>query len=208
MRHPTSRFLTFALGLTSVAAFALACSDSKAPVPAHKLVKPAVEKAEAPPAPVEEMDDSALSSKASELEALQASLLGLNKAAPAEEAPPPPVRKKRRRKVVDDYDYGDENLDPVDENGLSDSAFYSVVGSWSGMKRCLATTTVRGERTGALKIKFEISKDGSVTDSDVEDPSNDAARQISDCVSKQARKIRFPAFAGMDSVSKQAKFVF
>ena len=162
-----------------------------------------IKKIEAPPAPQAEVNQS------SELEEMAAALLGTKDPAPeaAPEPEPAPVQR-RRRKVVDDFDYGDEDLSPIEETGLSDSKFYRVVGSWRGMKRCLATTAVRGERQGAIKIKFEIAKDGSVTDSQIEDASNETAREISDCVNRQARKIRFPAFAGMDSVEKQAKFVF
>jgi hypothetical protein len=161
---------------------------------------PAVTKAPEPP-PVDQppavVEDAALKD----------ALLGMNKPPVAEPEEPParPVRR-RARPVEPIEDEPQEELDTT----LSDYEFQSTVGSWSGVKSCLATNSQRREErmTGAIQMAFTIQGDGNVVESKVVEVSNDDAASLAPCVEKQARHIRFPTFAGNEQVTKTAKFVF
>lgn len=177
----------------------------KKPMPVAKKEAPAPEEEAPPPeivAPAPEPDP-----------ALRDTLLGLNKPSESEtveepeqeEAPRQIVRRSRRR------------LDPEPEEeiegvalSLTDYDFQATVGSWGGVKRCLATSSVRGEEpmSGALQVSFKISSDGGVLESKVTEVSNEDARSLVPCVERKARRIRFPAFAGNEAITKTAKFVF
>ncbi|MEE2902612.1 MAG: hypothetical protein VYC39_09785 [Myxococcota bacterium] len=95
------------------------------------------------------------------------------------------------------------------ESHLSDASFSRIVRDWRGVKTCVKSLTSRGMGgSGALRINFRINFDGSVASSKISDASNTIAQRVGNCVARQARKIRFPAYAGTEVVSKEAKFVF
>jgi|GEM_PF-6156858 len=95
------------------------------------------------------------------------------------------------------------------ESHLSDASFSRIVRDWRGVKTCVKSLTSRGMGgSGALRVNFRINFDGSVASSKVSDASNTIAQRVGNCVARQARKIRFPAYAGTEVVSKEAKFVF
>jgi hypothetical protein len=135
---------------------------------------------------------------------LETALLGKQEEVvePVVEAPKP---RRARRPVIDDEPVDEE---PVDL-GLTDYDFQSTVGSWDGVKGCLATESERGEdrRRGALQVSFTIRADGAVLESKVIGASNEEAEELVPCVERKAKRIRFPAFAGTD-VTRTAKFVF
>ena len=92
---------------------------------------------------------------------------------------------------------------------LSDASFSRIVRDWRGVRTCVKSLTSRGMGgSGALRVNFRINFDGSVASSKVSDASNTIAQRVGNCVARQARKIRFPAYAGTEVVSKEAKFVF
>jgi hypothetical protein len=105
---------------------------------------------------------------------------------------------------------------PVDEiaaRGLSatltDSSFSEVMNGWRGIKTCVKSITRRGfGGSGALKVAFKINADGTVKESNIANASNLIAERVGSCVTRQARKIKFPAYAGTEIVNKEAKFVF
>lgn len=142
--------------------------------------------------------------------ALRAQLLGLNKKKPVEqvepEQPTPAARPRPKRRVV-------RAAQPVEPEppvvfGLSDGQFQDAVGGWRGIQGCIAQNAGHMEdRSGAMRVSFEIASDGSVSDCKVLDTSNAVAAAIAPCVRKKARRIRFPSFEG-DNAEKVAKFVF
>ena len=92
---------------------------------------------------------------------------------------------------------------------LSDASFSRIVRDWRGIKTCVKSLTSRGMGgSGALRVNFKINFDGTVASSKVSDASNPIAQRVGNCVARQARKMRFPAYAGTEVVSKEAKFVF
>jgi len=105
---------------------------------------------------------------------------------------------------------------PIDERAakglahtLSDASFSEVMSGWRGIKTCVKSITSRGlGGSGAIKVSFKINADGSVKSSKVANATNLIAERVGNCVTRQARKIQFPAYAGAEIVSKEAKFVF
>jgi hypothetical protein len=139
--------------------------------------------------------------------ALKEALLGLNKKAAVEGTPAPrPIRRRARPTETIEEAQPEEEVDTE----LTDYEFQSTVGSWSGVKSCIATKSQRGEEklTGAIQLAFTIQGDGNVVESKVVDVSNEDAATLAPCVEKQAKHIRFPAFASNEPVTKTAKFVF
>lgn len=128
---------------------------------------------------------------------------------PAPEEALPARRAPRRRRTAPS-----EPAEPLPEDvgpgQLSDGAFQSIINDWTGMKRCLASTTSRlGPSSGALRLAFTIRGDGQVVKSRVVETSNAAAKELAPCVERRARRLKFPAFAAAgDEVEKTAKFVF
>lgn len=95
------------------------------------------------------------------------------------------------------------------ETHLSDASFSRIVRDWRGVKTCVKSLTSRGMGgSGALRVNFRINFDGTVASSKVSDASNAIAQRVGNCVARQARNIRFPAYAGTEVVNKEAKFVF
>lgn len=143
----------------------------------------------------------------SERNALADQLLGIRpeKEQMATAAAPRPTRRRARR-----VDYADtfEEEDDLEVGVLTDGAFQDAIQSWSGMRRCIAEATTRGNRSnGALRVAFRIRGDGAVASSKVIDTSNAMAQAIAPCVERSARRIQFPAYGG-DTIKKEAKFVF
>ena len=183
---------------------------------------------DAAPEPDEAAVQAALDAEAekkAELEQMAATLLGKNNkdphagavvaAARGRGSPSitraPPRRRSRPEPAEEVEEPSDDELEPEPEiaETLTDARFSRVVADWRGVKRCLSTTAIRGpQRNGALSISFKIGPDGAVQSSIVSDTSNDVARQIAPCVSRQAKKIRFPAYTNVEIVNKEAKFVF
>jgi hypothetical protein len=98
---------------------------------------------------------------------------------------------------------------PEDPAMLSDAQFQSALGNWRGVKTCLAQqATPQQDTSGALKIKFTISGQGAVVTSQVYDFSNDSARNLADCLEREARRVKFPTFTSAEAITKEAKFVF
>lgn len=183
--------------------FAFLSSKDEAPKKA-----PPVAKKEAPPVKEDAPAPAAEEPEPEPDPALREALLGLNKKSEVAEAPvqqPAPKRIVRRVRRRPDPEPQAEEVDL----SLTDYDFQSTVGSWGGVKRCLATSSVRGDQpmSGALQVSFKISSDGEVIESKVTDVSNEDARTLASCVERKARRIRFPAFAGND-ITKTAKFVF
>ncbi len=117
------------------------------------------------------------------------------------EAEPPPKRRPPRTPAP--------KPEPAGPPQLSDGAFQSVVNDWGGMKRCLESTSRLGSPSGALQVAFTIRGDGQVVKSRVVDASNEVARSIAPCVERNARRLKFPAFAAAsEETEKTAKFVF
>jgi len=170
--------------------------------PTPPLEAPPVVKASLPPQPVTIEPVVIEPPKREELDAIARTLLGLD-----QKNEPNVLRSQPRRREAGDASA--VAFTPEPEAGLSDATFYSVVGSWRGMKTCLASSQ-SGSRggNGALSVSFTIGQDGSVLSSRVSSASNDTAREIAPCVEEKAKKLKFPAFAGIDEVSKEAKFVF
>ena len=171
---------------------------SQAPEPA--LMSPVPEVPQAAPAAKPDAD----------LAAMAETLLGKNKRAGKVTRPKRAQRRHRRRprrQVVVVHAAEPEEEIPLPES-LSDNAFYAVVGSWRGMKDCLAKTGIeRADASGTVSIEFRIRGDGSVKRSRISQTNNAAARRVAGCVNLHARKLRFPRFAGIP-VDKEAKFVF
>lgn len=190
-------------------------SSTEKPIETQPIAVKPVE--QPPPKPVEPpKEEPKPAEQPADADAVKAALLGLDKkpqnggiaelAERASQRSTTAVRT-RRRPVEDD----DQPLVEDKTIGLSDSAFYSTIERWRGVKSCLTTGAVRaddGEPKGALRISLKINKAGEVTDSRVSEPSNEIARLIAPCVERSARQLRFPAFDGEETVTKVAKFVF
>ena len=141
---------------------------------------------------------------------LKAALLGLNTPQPEPEPDPPPrPRAKRVRKKVSRAAEPEPFIPEAPKPpNLSDTEFQDTVNSWRGMRTCLAGSVLRGtNRRGAMRVAFKIRGDGSVSNCEVVETSNSVAATIAPCVTRSARRIRFPAWGGQE-VEKQAKFVF
>jgi len=92
---------------------------------------------------------------------------------------------------------------------LTDASFSEVMNGWRGIKACVKSVTSRGlGGSGALKVSFKINADGSVEESKIANASNPIAQRVGNCITRQARNIQFPAYAGANIVKKEAKFVF
>jgi hypothetical protein len=103
----------------------------------------------------------------------------------------------------------DAPVEEVPSGPLSDGAFQSAIHAWRGLKACLtAQTTPPTDPSGAIKVAFTVAQSGEVVKSQVVECSNDTARTIAPCVEREARRIRFPAFAADEPITKEAKFVF
>lgn len=137
-------------------------------------------------------------------ESMKNALLGLDK--PAEE---PKAAPKRARRVIQRVAQEEEATEEVDTS-LSDYQFQSAVGNWRGVKACLAQKAQqqKDDPTGALKVSFTISDHGEVVATKVYDFSNDLAKSLGDCVEREAKRVKFPAFTAAEPVVKEAKFVF
>src|SRR5688572_23773970 len=73
---------------------------------------------------------------------LKEALLGSNKPPVVEEKP---VRRAVRRRARPVETYEEQPQEEEIDTELTDYEFQSTVGSWSGVKSCLATKTQRGE---------------------------------------------------------------
>jgi len=208
----------------------------KAPVveksPIERLAKaavknqPAVSPAKAPtPVNAAESTEAELSQKKAELQAMAALLIGQAPRAPSQEervansvpqpeAGPKMPKTRPARRIVRAHE--PVQVRPIDElankglaSTLSDARFSEVITNWRGIKHCVKSITSRGfGGSGALKVAFKINADGSVQTTKIADASNSIAQRVGNCVTRQARKIQFPAYAGTEIVSKEAKFVF
>jgi hypothetical protein len=191
------RSTLFAALIVSLAACSEA-SDRPAPAPA---APPPVASAE--PAPVA----SAAPEASPTNDAMRDQLLGLDKPRPAAQptGDADRARPRPRRVIVAD----DAPIEEVPSGPLSDGAFQSAIHAWRGLKACLtAQTTTPTDPSGAIKVAFTVAQSGEVVKSQVVECSNDTARTIAPCVEREARRIRFPAFAAEEPVTKEAKFVF
>lgn len=218
MRKPVSIFIV----PLAAAAWLVACDSS--PGKAHKVAPaptPAAPAVEAErPAVIGEV--AALAPAADQAAApdseLRAQLLGLNKkkaeveeasqAEPEEPAARASVRRRRVTRASQSVGADAFGGAEIGGGGLSDGEFQSTVNGWRGIQGCIAMNAGHYEdRSGALRISFEIAADGSVAGSKVVDTSNAVAQAIAPCVEKKARRLRFPSFSG-DQTTKVAKFVF
>lgn len=198
-------------GLTTFASltFTVACSDPK---PVAPPAKPQVMAPIAIPTEPEPTPEEAAAKKAQVDAQLARDLLALGAgpaptAAPAAAAAAAPAKRKVRRM---DFSSEPETADvPEDPAMLSDAQFQSALGNWRGVKTCLAQqATPQQDTSGALKIKFTISGQGAVVTSQVYDFSNDSARNLADCLEREARRVKFPTFTSAEAITKEAKFVF
>lgn len=198
-------------GLTTFASltFTVACSDPK---PVAPPAKPQVVAPIAIPTEPELTPEEAAAKKAQVDAQLARDLLALGAgpaptAAPAAAAAPAPAKRKVRRM---EFTAEPETADvPEDPAMLSDAQFQSALGNWRGVKTCLAQqTNPQQDTSGALKIKFTISGQGAVVTSQVYDFSNDSARNLADCLEREARRVKFPTFTSAEAITKEAKFVF
>lgn len=181
----------------------LAC-ESRQPAAVELVKAPVVE---APPAPTPEAPP-ATDTEASKL---KETLLGLNKP-PAPQEPvvatiaASPAKKVKKKAVVEE---AQDEPEPAASGGLSDFEFQSAVGGWKGVRACLdESSALFDDPTGALQIAFTIKEDGSVAGLKVVDASTPVAQKIAPCVEKRAKRIKFPAFAGSEEITRTAKFVF
>ena len=198
-------------GLTTFASltFTVACSDPK---PVAPPAKPQVMAPIAIPTEPELTPEEAAAKKAQVDAQLARDLLALGAgpaptAAPAAAAAAAPAKRKVRRM---EFSAEPETADvPEDPAMLSDAQFQSALGNWRGVKTCLAQqATPQQDTSGALKIKFTISGQGAVVTSQVYDFSNDSARNLADCLEREARRVKFPTFTSAEAITKEAKFVF
>jgi hypothetical protein len=175
------------------------------------------------PAPVETLESEAekqsrLDAQKAKLEAMAMLLLGNapkaevnNREAnevPSPEAGPKLLQTKSVARIARRIE--PVQVTPVDElaaenlaSTLTDARFSEVITNWRGIRNCVKSITARGlGGSGALKVSFKINAEGKA------DASNSIAQRVGKCVTRQARKIQFPAYAGTEVVSKEAKFVF
>lgn len=178
-----------------VAALMLAACDSP---PAPQKPAPAVKPA---PSPSPEPQAEAVVD-----EAMKNALLGVKE--PEEAAKEPPKRVVHRRaRPLESEEVASEEVD----SSLSDFQFQSAVGNWRGVKACLSAKAQQAKAddpTGALKVSFTISDHGDVVSTKVYDFSNEMAKSLADCVEREAKRVKFPAFTAAEPVVKEAKFVF
>lgn len=171
-----------------------ACDSPPAPKPA-----PAVK-----PAPAQSPEPQA---EAQVDEAMKNALLGIK--APEEEEPKAAPKRvvHRRARPLESEEIATEEVD----SSLSDFQFQSAVGNWRGVKACLSAKAQQAkpdDPTGALKVAFTISDHGDVVSTKVYDFSNEMAKSLADCVEREAKRVKFPAFTAAEPVVKEAKFVF
>jgi hypothetical protein len=139
-------------------------------------------------------------------EAMKNALLGIKE---PEEEPKAPAKRvvHRRARPLESEEIASEEVD----SSLSDFQFQSAVGNWRGVKACLsakAQVAKADDPTGALKVSFTISDHGDVVSTKVYDFSNEMAKSLADCVEREAKRVKFPAFTAAEPVVKEAKFVF
>jgi hypothetical protein len=163
-----------------------------------------------PPAAAAAPDPTPVASAAPEASAMRDQLLGLNKPQPAAQPVADADKSKPRpRRVFVADPAEDAPVEEVPSGPLSDGAFQSAIHAWRGLKACLtAQTTPPTDPSGAIKVAFTVAQSGEVVKSQVVECSNDTARTIAPCVEREARRIRFPAFAADEPITKEAKFVF
>ena len=146
---------------------------------------------------------------AAEAEEVARTLLGLNqKPQPTLAAAQPMKRSAPKRPKLTKDDELDMSEYPALEPGLSDHEFQRAIDAWDGFKNCLAMAAYRNGRSaenGALKVEFEIQQSGQVVRSRVMESKSP---ELAECVETRSKKLRFPAFAGMDRITKEAKFIF
>ncbi len=181
-----------------------ACSDPKPPPAPVKAVAPVAiavpqEEERAP------VDQAAL--------ARELAALGAGPAAKPEQptvASVAPAKRKVRRPLAPVEDTTASSEEYQDPTKLSDAQFQNAIGNWRGLKACIAQASAQRdeETSGALKIAFTISGQGDVVTSKVYDFSNDHARAMANCIEREARRVKFPAFTAEESITKEAKFVF
>lgn len=193
-------------GLSAMASMIVACGGDPAPAPRVERA-PAPVQAAAPP-PVEE--PPAAEEPEDRDVVMKAILLGERKKVEEVEAPPAeerPVQRVAKRRPAAPLE--DEPQAGGYEPNLSDSEFQAAIGTWRGVQSCLATNAARSDdASGALRLSFTIRADGAVVHSKVVDASNTIAEILAPCVERQAKRLRFPAFAEAGEVTKVAKFVF
>jgi hypothetical protein len=200
--------LIFGLTTFATLTFASACSDPK---PVAPPAKPQVMAPIAIPTEPELTPEEAAAKKAQVDAQLARDLLALGAgpaptAAPDAAAAAPAKRKVRRMEFSAEPETAEVPEDPA---MLSDAQFQSALGNWRGVKTCLAQqATPQQDTSGALKIKFTISGQGAVVTSQVYDFSNDSARNLADCLEREARRVKFPTFTSAEAITKEAKFVF
>jgi hypothetical protein len=133
---------------------------------------------------------------------------------PAPQAGPTLPRRRRAPRIV--RAEAPVQARPIDHRAnkslastLTDASFSEVMNGWRGIKACVKSVTSRGlGGSGALKVSFKINSDGSVKESKIANASNPIAQRVGSCITRQARNIQFPAYAGASIVKKEAKFVF
>ncbi len=176
-----------------------ACSDP----PAKPIAK-------APPSPAPIAVQKIEPPPSAEADAVAKTLLGLDKPKPSIQAAvqqKPAQRKAPRRPELIMPDETDLT-DYAGEPGLSEADFQNAIEAWGGFKNCLAMAAYRNGRqneNGAVKVEFEIQQTGTVVRSKV---LESGSPELAECVESRSKNIRFPAFAGAESVTKAAKFVF
>jgi hypothetical protein len=172
--------------------------SEKKPAPVMKAQPqpaPVVEKAATPAPPPEESSEMAKT------------LLGLNAKPSALAAAPKPMKRPKSLRLAKEEEV-DMSSYPVEPHGLSDHQFQQAIDDWDGFRNCLAMAAYRNGRNaenGALKVQLEIEQSGAVVRSRVMESKSP---ELAECVASRSKKIRFPAFAGIDRVTKEAKFIF
>lgn len=175
-------------------------SDPPPPEPVAKTP----EKPKAPPPA-----DVKPAAPVAEAEAMAKTLLGLN-AKPQAALVAKPVKRRvpRKPRLAMPEEPDMSSYPPVLEPGLSDADFQQAIDEWGGFKNCLALAAYRNGRkaeNGAVKVEFEIKQSGDVVRSRVKESKSP---ELAECIETRSKKLRFPAFAGIDRVTKEAKFLF
>ena len=213
--------MTFSIRRLVVAACLLTACGKTAPSAAPRIPEPAVEVA--PKAPAKRVASRRATppvapgaAASTNADALKQALLGVApQAVPLREPSPRAARRRiRRRQQKAKERAGDAAFAAFAEGalrskGLSDADFQNTIGRWRGLSRCLAESASRMEdRSGALEVAFSIKPDGSVARCNVVRAGSRAAQAIASCVTRKARRMRFPSFSGSEATERTAKFVF
>lgn len=144
--------------------------------------------------------------QAEDSSAMRDALLGLNKPKQEEERVAPKRARRARPQIIEDV-----SAPAVEEEfptELSDRAFQSAIGNWRGVKSCLVAQQAQNKEVeGSIRVSFVISGSGDVLEAKAFDESNASVKEISECVERQAKMVKFRPFSGED-VAKEAKFVF